>query len=200
MVRTLSSPGGRVHRHQAQRVHPLLAAPDDLVALDREGRLSRRRIRRAAQEHLRPVGEERLEVLLVVPDGHHAAGLVAHQRLEHVEPAAPGGLHGRGDHPRPHRRLLVHAQAGDRGQAGRGLVPKRHVQQEVADGAQAEVGQSPGGRRAHSPQFPERPIEAGRVEGALAGRRENGAAETRPRGAMGRRKGSGAGLRPARHS
>ena len=63
------------------------------------------------QKHLGPLPERRLQIGLVVPERHDAPAVVAHQRFQHVDPAA-GRLPGRaGQHSAAQGHLGAETQA-----------------------------------------------------------------------------------------
>ena len=144
--------GARVHGHQPQDVPAFVGISQYLVALDHEDGGSALAQQHPLQEHLGPLPEGRLQIRLVVPQGHHAAAVVAHEGFEHLHPAARSLPRGARQHAPPQRDFGAEAQRRHAHQPGGRLVPERQVKQQFADGGDTKPPQPAFGGLAHAAQ------------------------------------------------
>ncbi len=127
--------GGRVHRHEADRVHgrgslahQLVGGDPELVAV----------LHLAVEQHLRALAHLRRHPGLVEPHRHRRPGLVEDARVHALAAAVAHRLHADRADRHGDRRLLPHAHRRYRTRVAAVLVGVREVLEQVAVGLDAE--------------------------------------------------------------
>ena len=162
--------GGRVHRHEADRVQAKLLVrrrgirtrfADDLVGLDPKPRA----VELAAQQQMRPRGESLDQPRLVEPHRLQRPGGVADLRLDDPQPTPAGRTHaGRLDLDQ-HRRLLVDAKLRHLTDVGVVAVAVREVPEQVADRLETHLRRGGGELRPRPAQRGQRNRQLARTRG-----------------------------------
>ncbi len=161
-----------VHGHDALGVHPLpVLLVEDLVPLDHERLASALGTERPAQAQLHALLQHSAQVPLVEPHGLDRPGVVTEQHADDVDPPPRGTVRAHADDFSADRGFFPDLEVADLLAVAEVLVAAREVLDEVADGLQAERGQSAGHGGCHVLEVGERTGEDGRVEGEAGERR-----------------------------
>ena len=127
--------GGRVHGHEADRVHRRVAVAEQLVLAHPE---LARAAELAVQEHLRPLPQLAGDPGLVEPDGHQRPALVEDPCLDPPPPAVAHRPDGHPPHAHRHRGLLPDTEVGGEAHVAPVAVRVGQVLDQVAGGGDAE--------------------------------------------------------------
>ena len=163
---------GRVDGDDALGVHAFpVFLVEDLVPLDDERLTAALRPERPAETEAHALLKHLRQVALVEPDGLDRAGVVAQQDLDDVDPATGCALGAHAHDLAADGGLFPDLEVADPLAVAEVLVAAREVLDQVADGLQAEPGETARHGRGDVLEVGERAVERGWVEGEAGDRR-----------------------------